>query len=689
MVRMDDIRDPASDFYQLEPFEQLTALGPRLLTQTYFAPTQVQLVGYEGYVEQVLRAMAQSRSVLLLGPSGVGKSAILGEVAYRIATRQPIPHAVRTANIAQASTGEIMLGCRYWGDWEAKLGAIVRALNGMTGTSFLYIENIWHLHQAAVSRESSESFASFLLPFLQRNELSLLGESTEANYRGSSGHAGLVTMPELTRQFTIIDIQPPDARATRGILAARAAELRRFGKVKLTEGALDRCLELSGRFARQRAAPGNALALLAEVVAAWTPTEVDQPAQSPHAPVPDDPTAMAGARETAALKGELARLASVLERVAGMASEGHIQVSTCMPRSARTRLAAPPARRRVAVPPVMITADQTLTAVLRHLRLPALLFDDALPLDRAALRAALASKVISQHEAVDTVIDRLLCIKANLHDPDRSLGVLFLGGPTGTGKTLLAQTVAENVFGDKDALVRVDLSEYAHPGSGVLLPDQLARELERRTCAVVLLDEAEKAHPSVFDILLPVFDAARVRTAVGEPLSLHNVLFILTSNLGSDLSAMGRGTESQSLYERLAQSTRVALRDYFRPEFLNRIDSIVTFRPLGPRAMRAILKRELAVALRRDGLARRSIEVSYDDEVAGWLLTHGFDPVYGARPLKRLIASRVLVPLAEHVAAMPSKGGRVLTLKLHDEGIVVQEMAPLDREASVPRNREC
>ncbi len=740
MALIEQIKDATSAFNRQPRDERLRALGARNLASEARRGKVQPAYAYAAYVDQALDSLGRAKGVLLLGPSGVGKTAILHEVVRRIvgasaapstATSMAVatpqaPDGIHGAGVYQISTSAIMSGCRYWGDWEAKIESMVAALAERWPT-YLYIDNIWNLPQSGTNEHSSESLATIMQPLLERGELTLLGESTPENYRGGSRLAGraatLQESPSLMRLLTTIVVEQPRPDLTRAIVASVARDLERARSTRVGPAVVERCVQLTERFERQRAQPGATIELLRDVVdlshdvtavrenrprvpvSAQTPIARDAPYLEQagyYEELALDYEQKARRAETSGAIQESRRTAVVAER-GRIAREFRAIASTCLDWAVYTAQQADkgrgplhavsppelaPQHEPPASTPTRVTLDDVLDVFARRTGLPTPLFSDSIPLRRAELLAYFAARVIGQNEAIGAVADRVLMIKAELNDPSRPLGVLFFGGPTGTGKTLLAGTLSNYVCGRDDALVRLDMSEYQDPTSAMYLADHLEERMGRRRFAVVLLDEIEKAAPTVCDLFLQAFDAGRLATSTGRVLDLRNSIFALTSNLGSDLGARGVGRPvgylasgvgadgRETSHNRLALSVDAAVREHFRPELVNRLDRVVTFHALDRLALRHIARRELDLALARVGLRRRRITIDITDEVLDLLAVTGYHPDYGARPMQRAIEARVVLPVAEWIGADPARDGSALMLVVEGGRVAVLDRPP-------------
>ncbi len=538
-----------------------------------------------------------ARSLLLLGPSGVGKTALVHELAHRVAEGRA-PDRLHGVPIWHVTGGRIIAGMKYLGEWQARCQAIVEEVRACRG--LLFVESPYELMTAGGS--DGMNVASFLLGPMRSGEITVIAEATpDGLLLAEQSGPGFV---EALRRVPVPPFEPDAARA---ILERAAVRLSKEHKVRFTDAGLSRALDVLARFGDADALPGSGLELM----------------------------------------GHMARLP---------ASEGR-------------------AAQRVEDRPALGPAE-AVRAFARRSGFSERLIDPDVLLDADAIQRWFEERIIGQPDATELLTNLILVIKASLDDPQRPLGSFLFMGPTGVGKTESALTLAEYLFGDRERVIRFDMSEYGYPGSAARLvgvgrqEGDLTRKVREQPFCVLLLDEVEKADGEVFDILLQVLGEGRLTDGTGRTVRFGHAIVIMTSNLGaSDRRRIGLGGIERP--HAMAQHYREAAQAFFRPEFVNRVDFLVPFAPLDAPAVRGIARRMLDAALKREGFARRGITVRPRDEVLDLLMRHGFDPEYGARPMKRAVEQRVLVPLSRRLVLRQTSRPADFELYVHDGRVAV------------------
>lgn len=544
----------------------------------------------DALLEQFERVLAARFSVLLVGPAGVGKTALVQELAHRVGSGRANAR-LAGAPIWHVTASRLMAGMVYLGMWQQR--ALDVLSEAQRSGAILYLDNVLELVQATQSGSAEGmSLARLIEPFVEQREVVVVFEATP-----DALTAAEAVEPGLISKLRRLPVPSLDGPAAHEVLAILARQLGATHGVEVSERALHRALDLIARYGDVDGLPGSGLALL--------------------------------------------------ERM--------------------TRRGVKGAEPLGAQDATLAFCDQT--------GLPRDLVDPDIVLDLSAVEAFLAERVHGQPAALERLANVVALLKAGLDDPTRPVASFLFMGPTGVGKTEAALTLAEYLFGDRERVVRLDMSEYGYAGSAQRLVDgrggegDLTRPIRRQPFSVLLLDEVEKAAPEIFDVLLQVLGEGRLTDATGRTVSFTHTIVIMTSNLGAaakqPIGIASRSASSGPDYQGAA-------RRFFRPEFLNRLDYVVPFSPLAPETLRTIARRLLRAALDREGVSRRHLEVRFDDSLVELVADVGFDPKLGARPMKRAIDQLVMVPLAIRLSRGELAGER--TQISADDGAVVFEI---------------
>jgi ATP-dependent Clp protease ATP-binding subunit ClpB len=661
------------------------------------------VIGRDTEIRRVVQVLSRrtKNNPVLIGEPGVGKTAIVEGLAQRMVAGD-VPESLKGKRLMALDLASMVAGAKYRGEFEERLKAVLQEISDSEGQIVTFIDELHTIVGAGASGDSAMDAGNMIKPMLARGELRMVGATTLDEYREH-----IEKDPALERRFQQVFVGEPSVEDTIGILRGLKERYEVHHGVRITDGAIVAAATLSDRYVTARFLPDKAIDLVDEA-ASRLRMEIDS------RPVEVDEVERAVRRmeiEEMALSKEddessQQRLAALREDLANRRQElaeltfKWQQDKTAIERIQRikeeletARLDAERAER---------DGDLARAAELRYGRLPELersltsaeasvqtgesmLKEEVGPDDIAEVVQAwtgipagrllegetqkllrmedgLTRRVVGQPDAVRAVSDAVRRARSGVSDPDRPTGSFLFLGPTGVGKTELAKALAEFLFDDERAMVRIDMSEYsekhsvarlvgAPPGYvGYEAGGQLTEAVRRRPYTVVLLDEVEKAHPDVFDVLLQVLDDGRLTDGQGRTVDFRNTILILTSNLGSQLIA-----DQSVAEEKRRDAVLDVVRVHFKPEFLNRLDDIVVFRALGSEELTGIVDIQVGVLARR--LAARRLTLQVTDAAREWLALNGFDPVYGARPLRRLVQSAIGDQLAKSLLAGDIRDG--------------------------------
>ena len=681
------------------------------------------VIGRDEEIRDVIRILSRKtkNNPVLIGEPGVGKTAIVEGLAHRI-VRRDVPENLKDKEIYSLDMGALIAGAKYRGEFEERLKAVLKEVKQSEGRILLFIDEI-HLIVGAGKTDGAMDAGNLLKPMLARGELHCIGATTLDEYREN-----IEKDKALERRFQRVLVQEPTVEDTISILRGLKERFEIHHGVNIHDNALVAAAILSNRYITDRFLPDKAIDSVDEACATIRveinsmPTEMDQVNRR----------LMQLEIEEAALKKEhdeasKKRLENLQEELADLREQANMlkmrweiekEASNKM-RDKRLELEA--ARHQLEEAEASYDLEQA--AVLRHGKIPQLEKELAeleaketvprherltqesvtdeeiaqvvgrltgIPVNRLVegerekllkLSDTLHERVIGQDEAVDKVAEAVLRSRAGLQNPNRPIGSFLFLGPTGVGKTELAKALAETLFDSESHLVRIDMSEYmekhnvsrlvgAPPGYvGYEEGGQLTEAVRRTPYTIVLLDEIEKAHPDVFNILLQVLDDGRLTDSKGRTVDFKNTVLIMTSNIGSSLLLEGVEDDG-SINSETAAQVRQLLRQHFKPEFLNRIDDTVLFTPLAQSHMNKIVFKLLKGLQER--LAYQDISLELDDQAATWLAHNGYDPVYGARPLMRYMTRELETPLAKAIIAGDIQPNSHVMVHLEDDHLVFE-----------------
>ncbi|GAA1419994.1 MULTISPECIES: ATP-dependent chaperone ClpB [Catellatospora] len=653
------------------------------------------VIGRDAEIRRVIQVLSRrtKNNPVLIGEPGVGKTAIVEGLAQRIVAGD-VPESLRDKKLVSLDLGAMVAGAQYRGQFEERLKSVLEEIKGSDGQVITFLDEL-HTVVGAGKGEGSMDAGNMLKPMLARGELRMVGATTLDEYRDN-----IEKDPALERRFQPVVVGEPTVEDTIGILRGLKERYEVHHGVRITDGALVAAASLSDRYIADRFLPDKAIDLVDEAASRLRmeidsrPTEVDEIERQVRrleieemalAKEPDPASAERLTKLRAELADKREHMAALSDRWRN--EKQHIQAISAakeqleevrdqadraerdldLGRASELRYGRIPAlEREQARAEAELAALQTNGAMLKEevgandiaevvaawTGIPAGRMMEGETEKLLRMEQSLGSRVIGQAEAVGAVSDAVRRARAGVADPDRPTGSFLFLGPTGVGKTELGKALAEFLFDDERAMVRIDMSEYAEKHSVARLVGappgyvgyeeggQLTEAVRRRPYSVVLLDEVEKAHPDVFDVLLQVLDDGRLTDGQGRTVDFRNAILILTSNLGSHAIADPTLSEEQR-----RDAVMAVVRTHFKPEFLNRLDDIVVFHALTQDELTHIVDIQLSRLRRR--LADRRLTLEVSDVARKWLASHGYDPVYGARPLRRLVQSAIGDKLAK------------------------------------------
>ncbi|QXG77545.1 ATP-dependent chaperone ClpB [Modestobacter sp. L9-4] len=650
------------------------------------------VIGRDAEIRRVVQVLSRrtKNNPVLIGEPGVGKTAIVEGLAQRMVAGD-VPESLRGKRLMALDLAAMVAGAKFRGEFEERLKAVLEEITDSAGQIVTFIDELHTIVGAGASGDSAMDAGNMIKPMLARGELRMVGATTLDEFRQH-----IEKDAALERRFQQVFVGEPTVEDTIGILRGLKERYEVHHGVRITDGAIVAAATLSDRYVTARFLPDKAIDLVDEAASRLRmeidsrPVEVDEvervvrrlEIEEMALAKEDDPASLA---RLAALRDELADRREALGELTARWQQDKTAIDRIqrskeeleavrtdaeraerdgdLARAAELRYGRMPqlekelraAEASVAAGDSMLKeevgADDIAEVVQAWTGIPAgrLLEGETQKLLR--MEDELAKRVVGQPDAVRAVADAVRRARSGVADPDRPTGSFLFLGPTGVGKTELAKALAEFLFDDERAMVRIDMSEYsekhsvarlvgAPPGYvGYEAGGQLTEAVRRRPYTVVLLDEVEKAHPDAFDVLLQVLDDGRLTDGQGRTVDFRSTILVLTSNLGSQVIA------DQSIPEEAKRrAVQDVVRGHFKPEFLNRLDDVVTFRALGTDELAGIVDIQVGVLARR--LAARRLTLEVTDAAREWLALNGLDPVYGARPLRRLVQSAIGDPLA-------------------------------------------
>jgi ATP-dependent Clp protease ATP-binding subunit ClpB len=676
------------------------------------------VIGRDTEIRRVVQVLSRrtKNNPVLIGEPGVGKTAIVEGLAQRIVAGD-VPETLRDKRLVSLDLGAMVAGAQYRGQFEERLKSVLEEIRNSNGQVVTFLDEL-HTVVGAGKGEGSMDAGNMLKPMLARGELRMVGATTLDEYREH-----IEKDPALERRFQPVVVGEPTVEDTIGILRGLKGRYEAHHRVQITDAALVAAASLSDRYISDRFLPDKAIDLIDEAASRLRmeidsrPVELDQLQRQVDRmrieklalEKETDPASVArldrlnrdlidrdrelgmmnarwerergGLNRVGELKKRLDETKASLERAqreADWETASRLQYQEIP--ALEQELARASETEEETEPPMVkeeVGADDIAEVISAWTGIPAGRMLEGETHKLLRMEESLQAKVVGQHEAVAAVAGAVRRSRAGIADPDRPTGSFLFLGPTGVGKTELAKALAGFLFDDERAMVRIDMSEYgekhsvarlvgAPPGYvGYEEGGQLTEAVRRRPYSVVLLDEVEKAHPDVFDVLLQVLDDGRLTDGQGRTVDFRNAILVLTSNLGSQAADFTMGDEERR------DEVLAVVRAHFKPEFLNRLDDIVVFHALTKGDLAAIV--DIQLGRLRARLAERRLALEVTPAAVEWLGEHGYDPIYGARPLRRLVQSAIGDSLAKALLAGEIRDGDVVVADLNDtkDGLAV------------------
>ena len=679
------------------------------------------VIGRDNEIRNVIRILSRKtkNNPVLIGEPGVGKTAIAEGLAQRI-VRGDVPEGLKDKTIFSLDMGALIAGAKYRGEFEERLKAVLEEIRKSEGGIILFIDEL-HTIVGAGKTEGSMDAGNLLKPMLARGELHCIGATTLDEYRKY-----IEKDAALERRFQPVQVDEPSVEDTISILRGLKERYEVYHGVRIHDNALVAAATLSNRYISDRFLPDKAIDLVDEACAMINaemnsmPTEMDEISRKimqleiEEMALKKEEDQLSRER-LAKLREELANLkdsfnamkarweseknsVDEVKRLKSEIEKMHADIENAQLRyeyetAARLRYSELPAlERRLAEAEKLsgdsrqssmvhdtVTEEEISGIVAKWTGIPVAKLMEGEREKLLHLDDELHRRVVGQGEAVQTVAEAILRSRAGIADPNRPIGSFLFLGPTGVGKTELAKSLAESLFDDEHNIVRIDMTEYmekfsvsrligAPPGYvGYDEGGQLTEAVRRKPYSVVLFDEIEKAHPDVFNILLQILDDGRITDSQGRTVDFKNTIIILTSNLGSQYLLDGILPDG-SISEDAQAMVMAELKRSFRPEFLNRLDETILFKPLTKENLTGII--DILVEGLRQRLAERSLKLEITDEAKALVIERGYDPLYGARPLRRTLQSSVETLIARTILRGDLAAGSTLTVDVQDGELV-------------------
>ncbi len=635
------------------------------------------VIGRKREIERLIQILCRrtKNNPVLLGEAGVGKTAIVEGLSQQIINKQ-VPEILKDKRLVVLDLAMMVAGTKYRGQFEERIKAVINEVRRAKSV-ILFIDEL-HTLVGAGGAEGAIDASNVLKPALARGEVQCIGATTLDEYRKHIEKDGA-----LERRFQTIIVEPPSKDETVEILHGLQDRYEAHHRVRFTDEALYQAVEMSTRYITGRCLPDKAIDVVDEAGARVRLKNMTPPPNL--AELEEKITKLQREKDEAVRNADYERAASLRDEAQQLLNDKTLMQKNWYEENKEAT--------------GLVDAEVIAEVVSNMTGVPLTRLEKKETQRLLELEQEIHKQVVSQDDAVAAVSKAVRRSRSGMKDPNRPMGCFIFLGPSGVGKTLLAQALAEFMFSDRNALVRLDMSEFmekhnvsrlvgAPPGYvGYEEGGQLTERIRRRPYAVLLLDEIEKAHPDVFNILLQIMDEGRLTDSFGRMIDFKNVVVIMTSNIGAELiknnTGFGFGKKTpEANYEKMKDMLHKEVERYFRPEFLNRVDDIIVFKPLSRENLQTIVDYELAKVFKR--LTEHGLKLELTDRAKEFIIEKGYNPEFGARPLRRAIEHYIEDPLSEAVLRGEFKGKNLIKIDVQDEEHLKLE----GFEAPVPEKTE-
>ena len=629
------------------------------------------VIGRKKEIDKIIQDLSRrtKNNPVLIGEPGVGKSAVVEGLAQAI-VKGEVPDLLLGKTVFALDLPGMLAGAKYRGDFEERLKEIIENIQ-KNGNVILFIDEIHNIVGAGASADNSMDAANILKPMLARGELQTVGATTIDEYRKY-----IEKDPALERRFTPVNVEQPSVEETIEILRGLRDKYEAHHKVTISDDAIVAAASLSDRYITDRFLPDKAIDLIDEAASRARLDSYNGPAGIKEKE--QEIERLVAEKNKAVRKDDFLSAQNILQQI--KKTEGEIEkIRTDWEKNRGESHAS-------------IGSEEVAKIVAGWTGIPVVKLTEEESQRLLRLEEELHKRVIGQDEAVSAVAKAIRRARAGLKDPNRPIGSFIFVGPTGVGKTELSKALAAAMFGDERLMIRLDMSEFMEkhsvskligaPPGYIGFDDagggQLTEKIRSKPYSVVLFDEIEKAHPDVFNVLLQILDDGRLTDSKGRVVSFKNTIIIMTSNVGASkvnemrrLGFAGAAQEDEAEYDRMKEKISDELKEQFKPEFLNRVDEIIIFHKLNREDAAKVC--DLFLSVLCDRLKKREIDLDVSNAAKELLLDEGYDPVYGARPLKRVIQRRIEDALSEEILANKISSGQKVFADAKDGKIVFRE----------------